>query len=489
MKKNISFCLLVLLLPLTISAQEERPITLAEAIALARVQSVDAAVALNELKTAYWEYRTFKADLLPEMNLTGTLPNYNKSYSTYQLDDGSYKFVRNNTFGLSGELSIDQNIWFTGGRLSLTSSLDYIKQLGTGGQKQFMSIPVGIKLNQPIFGVNDLKWNRRIEPVRYEEAKAEFITATEEVTMTAITYFFNLLLSKENLATAKQNLENADRLYEVAIAKRKMGQISENELLQLKLTASKASVTEAESNLNAKMFQLRSFLGLSETEILEPVMPEFVPDISIEYNLVLNKAQERNSFAQNILRRQLEADYAVAQAKGNLRSIDLYASFGYSGQDQTLSSSYRKLRDNQIVEVGVKIPILDWGKRRGKVKVAQSNRDVVLSRIRQEQMNFNQNIFLLVENYNNQAAQLGIANEADQIAQRRYKTSVETFLIGKISTLDLNDAQNAKDDARQKFITEMYSFWYYFYQIRSLTLWDFQKNTELEADFEEVVKK
>jgi len=491
MKKKSSLCLLVLLLPVTLIAQEERPITLTEAIALARLQSVDAAVALNELKTAYWEYRTFKADLLPEMNLTGTLPNYNKSYSTYQLDDGSYKFVRNNTFGLSGELSIDQNIWFTGGRLSLTSSLDYIKQLGAGGQKQFMSIPVGIKLNQPIFGVNDLKWNRRIEPVRYEEAKAEFITATEEVTMTAITYFFNLLLSKENLATANQNLENADRLYEVAIAKRKMGQISENELLQLKLTAlkAKASVTEAESNLNAKMFQLRSFLGLSETEILKPVMPEFVPDIAIEYNSVLNKAQERNSFAQNILRRQLEADYAVATAKGNLRSIDLYASFGYSGQDQTLSSSYRKLRDNQIVEVGVKIPILDWGKRRGKVKVAQSNRDVVLSKIRQEQMNFNQNIFLLVENYNNQAAQLGIANEADQIAQKRYKTSVETFLIGKISTLDLNDAQNAKDDARQKFITEMYSFWYYFYQIRSLTLWDFQKDVELEADFEEVVKK
>ena len=32
----------------------EREITLAEAIALARTQSVDAAVALNELKTAYW---------------------------------------------------------------------------------------------------------------------------------------------------------------------------------------------------------------------------------------------------------------------------------------------------------------------------------------------------------------------------------------------------------------------------------------------------
>ena len=83
----------------------EREITLAEAIALARTQSVDAAVALNELKTAYWEYRTFRADLLPEINFTGTLPNYNKSYSTYQNSDGSYSFVRNNTLGLSGALS------------------------------------------------------------------------------------------------------------------------------------------------------------------------------------------------------------------------------------------------------------------------------------------------------------------------------------------------------------------------------------------------
>ena len=108
-----------------------------------------------------------------------------------------------------------------------------------------MSVPVSLELTQPIFGVNNLKWNRRIEPVRYAEAKAAFISATEEVTMKAITYFFNLLLAKEALATAQQNKVNADRLYEVAIAKRKMGQISENDLLQLKLNSlqGKADVT------------------------------------------------------------------------------------------------------------------------------------------------------------------------------------------------------------------------------------------------------
>lgn len=489
-KLKILLLLLISIAPIT-HAQDERPITLNEAIAIARVQSVDAAVALNELKTAYWEYRTFRADLLPEINFTGTLPNYKKSYQAYQEKDGTYTFVRNNTLGLFGELSIDQNIWFTGGKLSLLSSIEFIRPLGSAGKNQIMTIPVGLRLSQPIFGVNKLKWNRRIEPVRYAEAKARFISATEEVTMRTITYFFNLLLAKETLATAIQNKENADRLYEVAQAKRKMGQISENELLQLKLSAlqAKAAVTENESNLNARMFQLRAFLGLSETQILEPIVPESVPELQMNYDMVLQKALERNSFAQNIRRRQLEADFAVATAKGNLRTIDLFANVGYTGWDQKFSSAYKNLLDNQVVEIGLTIPLLDWGKRRGKVKVAESNREVIASRIKQEQMNFNQDIFLLVANFNNQAMQLDIANEADIIAEKRYKTSIETFLIGKINTLDLNDAQNSKDEARQKHIQEMYSYWYYFYQIRSLTLWDFEKNHELEVDFEEVINK
>lgn len=471
-------------------AQNTRKISLNEAIALARTQSVDAAVALNELKTSYWEYRTFRADLLPEVNFSGTLPSYGKQYNSYQNEDGSYTFVRSNKLGLNGAISIDQNIWFTGGKISLSSSLDFVKQLGADGDKQFMSVPISLQLTQPIFGVNNLKWSRRIEPVRYEEAKAAFISATETVTMTTITYFFNLLLAKENLATARQNQVNADRLYEVAGAKREMGQISENELLQLKLAALKAraAVTDAESNLNANMFRLRSFLSLADDQMLEPLVPESAPDLKMEYNQVLDKALQRNSFAYNIRRRQLEAEFEVATARGDLRSIDLFANVGYTGLNKEFSSAYRNLLDNQVVEVGVKIPLLDWGKRRGKVRVAKSNRDVTLSKIRKEQMDFDQDIFLLVEHFNNQAQQLSIATEADKIAQQRYRTSIESFLIGKINTLDLNDAQTSKDDARQKHINELYWYWYYFYQLRSLTLWDFERNAPLETDFDEVVR-
>ncbi len=495
MKKGyvIFVCLFFLSASLPGEEKEEiiRRLTLQEAIELAQLRSVDAAVALNELKTAYWEYRTYRADQLPEVTFTGTLPAYDRQYSKYQQGDGSYTYVRNNSLGLTGSFSIEQRIALTGGTIALNSSLDFTRQLGSGAFNEYMSVPVGVTFTQPIFGVNDQKWKRRIEPVRYQEAKAAYIEAVEDVTLSTISYFFNLILAGENRTIARQNLENADKLYEIAIAKRKIGHISESELMQLNLAAlqMKGKLTEAESNLNAQMFRLRAFLGLSEQEQIEPVVPESAPSLRMEYQTVLAKAQEHNSFAKNILRRQLEADYAVATAKGHRRSINLYASVGFTGKDLAMGAAYNHLKGNQIVEIGVSIPLLDWGKRKGQVKVAESNREVVLSKTRQEQMNFNQDIFLLVENFNNQAGQLAIAGEADRIAQKRYETSIETFMIGKISVLDLNDARQSKDDARQKHIQELYLYWNYYYNIRSVTLFDFIRNDTLDADFERIIRR
>ncbi len=469
---------------------EPRSMSLYEAIAIAQKNSVDAAVALNELKTAYWEYRTFRANLLPEVNFSSTLPSYNKYYNSYQQSDGSYTFVRNDYIGMDGGISIDQNIWLTGGKLSLSTSLDYMKQLSGDKTRQFMSVPIALTFTQPVFGVNTVKWERRIEPLRYREAKAAYRSATQEVTMSAITYFFNLLLAQENVNIAKQNLENARMLYTVAQVKSEMGKISENDVLQLRLNLldAESELTNNESSLKGSMFKLRSFLALEDDGEIVPVVPDSIPDVELVYDKVLSKALENNSFALNVHRRRLEADYEVAKARGNMREISLYAQVGLSGTHRDLSQSYSHLKDNQIVEVGVKIPILDWGRRRGQVKVAQSNREVTENRLRQETMNFKQDLFILTEQFNNQRRQLVIAREADEIAERRYCSNVETFMVGKISTLDLNDARDSKDEARRNSINELFYYWYYYYRIRSITLWDFASGYSIDADFEAIVK-
>lgn len=472
------------------TAQQTVILTLDDAIARARTNSVDAAVALDELRTAYWQYRTYRAELLPEVSFEATIPSYNKKYSLYQNSNGDFSFVRNNYLDIAGTLSLTQNIWATGGTVSVNTQLDYLRQLSGTKYNRFMSIPVALTLNQPIFAANTIKWDRRIEPVRYAEAKAKYLSATEEVAMKAITYFFNLLAARETVEIERQNLENATKLLEVARVKREMGRISGNDLLQMELNQldARSALTDAESNMKNNMFSLVTLLDYDEDTLLDLVLPESVPDVDITYADALDKALANNQFSHNIRRRQLQADYEVAKAKGDRRRIDLFAQVGYTGVGNHPGDAYDRLKDNQVVEIGFKIPILDWGKRGGKVKVAESNREVTRSRLRQESQQFNQDIFILVERFNNQRGQLDIASRADEIARKRYDTNVETYMIGKISTLDLNDSQVKKDQSRKEYVQELYYYWYYFYQLRSITLYDYLRDTPLSTDFEKAVK-
>ncbi|MCI9607704.1 MAG: TolC family protein [Muribaculaceae bacterium] len=488
--RTTSFILLIIASVSAAFGATPLQLTLEDAIARARAKSVDAAVALNELRSSYWEYRTYRAGLMPEVNFTATVPAYRKQYSSYMNAEGSYSFVPNNYLEMSGELSVDQKIWFTGGTLSLNTSIDYLRQLSGDKYNQFMTIPVALTLRQPIFGVNTVKWDRKIEPVRYAEAKAQFLTETETVAMTTINYFFNLLMARENVDIATQNLANATKLYEVAKEKRAMGQISENDLLQMELNLLNANsdLTDCQSNLKSNMFTLRSFLDYGEDVELIPEAPAVVPVVDVTFADAIERALANNKFAKNLRRRQLEADYEVAKAKANMREINLFAQVGYTGTDHSFSQAYNHLKDNQIVEVGFSIPLVDWGKRRGKVKVAESNRQVVESRLRQETQNFNQDLFILVERFCNQQQQLQIADKASSIAQKRYNTNVETFLIGRISTLDLNDSQVKKDESRQEYINQLFRYWFYFYQLRSITLWDYEHGTGIDADIDKIVK-
>ena len=485
-------------------------LTLDDCIAMARRQSIDAAVALGELRSAYWQWRSYRADLLPEVSLSGTAPSWNKRYSSYQQADGSLSFVRNDYLGLDGAVNITQKLWPTGGTLSVESSLDYLHQSGNGGSgNQFMSLPVAVTLSQPLFSVNHLKWNRRIEPLRYREAQARFLTETEQVAMQAISLYFNLLLAGERVNIARQNLQTAEKLYEVALAKREMGTISQNDVLQLRLDVltARSALTSSESARKAAQFALRSFLDVDTP--IAPVMPDSVfggfaaealssvavlcqstpVPLHLDYEEVLNHALRNNAQATTMRRRQMEADYAVASARANRQSINLYAQVGYTGTADNMRGAYRDLLSNEVVQVGITVPLLDWGKRKGQRRMAESNREIVQGQLRQQAQDFLQNIFILTEQFNNQAEQLRIACEADTIARRRYHTNVETFKIGSISTLELSSAQTAKDEARQNRIAQLYNYWYYYYQLRSIALWDFERGCDLSADIEKLVRQ
>lgn len=473
MRQTLKITIIVLALSFsTKNYGQNLRLNLDSAIAIAKEKSVEALVAKNKDIRAYWQYRSFKADQLPEISFQGSLPSYQNNLNTYQQADGSYTYIRNNFLGINGGIQVSQNIPFTGGRVLLKTSLDYIRQLGDNAQNKFMSVPVALTLVQPIFGVNTMKWDRKIEPVRYQEAKKVFEEEMAQVAVSTIVQYFNCLLAMVNFEIAQQNLENATKLYEIAIARHKIGQISSNDVLQLKVQflQAKASVTNASSSLKAAEFQFSTFLGMRQGTKLELELAKPSAITGLEYEKVRSIALAQNSFAKNILRRQMEAEYRVAVAKGQQRQINLNVSVGLTGTNERFKEAYQNLGNNQVLELGLSIPILDWGKRKAKVKVAESDKLVIEAQLEQEKIRFDQDIFILVENFNNQAAQLELASEAESLAESRYANALKTFVSGEINILDLNDARSSRNNAKQSHVLEIFNYWKYYYQIETLTL-------------------
>lgn len=120
--KNIStirIAILTLLLSMAGSGMSIRAaglLTLDEVIRLAQQKSYDAQVARFTFLGKYWTYRSFRAELLPSINLSGNLMNFNRSMvEARNYENGQISYVENNSLTNSLTLSIDQNVPLLGG--------------------------------------------------------------------------------------------------------------------------------------------------------------------------------------------------------------------------------------------------------------------------------------------------------------------------------------------------------------------------------------
>ena len=472
----IGICLLS-----AIGRAEERRLTLEEAFALAERQSLDASIARNTFLNSFWQYRNYKADLLPNVVLSGELPTLNRSLNSYQKEDGSYGFVKNNILTENLSLSVEQNIPFTGGAISVQSQLYRIDQLGSGATG-YLSVPFSFTLRQPLFHPQTLRWAMRIEPEKYKEAMKQLQVNMEAVYLNVISYYFDLLLAMVNLDMANINLSNAAKLFDIARGKRNLGLISQNELYQLELGRinAESEVVSTVQAYESKLLTLRNYLRMGSGDAFRPTIPAHFGWSEITLEQVRELAYQNNPITHTVRRRIMEAQMNISAAKANRGfKADVQLSIGNTGSDPTLSGAYGGLQNLEVVSLGVRIPILDWGKGKGGVKLAESEREVVERQMEQSQLNFEQNITLTVSQLHNQAKQVQLARYADSIAQLRYETAFQTFLMGTINVLDINAAQVERDNARRKYINELYLTWLYYYTIRQITLFDFISNTEI----------
>jgi outer membrane protein len=478
MKKLYPFCLLLamLLLP-CLQGVAQRQLSLQEVVALAQEQSAAARQAETSRENSYWQWRSFKSEYLPQLSLSGALPDFSRTISPITQPDGTIDFkpISYNYSELS--LSLRQVIGPTGGSVFVTSLMQRFDDFDRE-QTRYNGNPAIIGIEQPLFAYNFYSWAKRIEPLRYEESQKQYLEEREQLAVTATQLFFDLLLAQTNQSIAAKNLANNDTLYKIAEEKHTIGRLSKNDLLQLRLAVLNADLALAQAALDAQTasLALKTFIGMKDTLALRLTAPESLPAAVVVPEVALAEASKNRKENTNFRRRLLEAESLVAKAKGdNGLNASLFATFGLTNRSDTFMDIYNRPENQQRARIGFTMPLLDWGRQRSIYKVAELNRQLVQYTVDQEEANFEQAVLTQVNQYNTLKTRLSVTAEADAIAQERYDITKNTFVIGRISITDLNIALAEKDQARRAYIASLSEFWKAHYNLRRLTLFDFEQ--------------
>ncbi|NJN27912.1 MAG: TolC family protein [Cyclobacteriaceae bacterium] len=296
------------------------------------------------------------------------------------------------------------------------------------------------------------------------------------------------MLSQINLDIAQKNVANNDTIYKIAQGRYNLGKIAENELLQLELQLmnSRQQVAQATLDIEIRNLRLKTWVGLTDVANLPLKLPEEIPDIQVDEQTALTYARANRSEAVGFERRMLEADAGVARAKGGTGpQANLFASFGLTNrteQDGNVGDIYQNPEDGQIVRLGFEIPILDWGRRKSWLRSTEATQKLVEYTVAQDLITFDEEVLTQVRQFEMLQEQVKITRIADDIAQRRYDITKNRYLIGKIAITDMNIALTEKDQAKARYIQSLQDFWMAYFNLRRLTLYDFENNFQIIGD-------
>lgn len=484
----IQIILIVLLMGEKTEAQNSVVLTLDHAIEVAADSSLDAFRSKNLYQAYYWQYVAYKANRLPSLTLhTRPIEFYRDITKRYDYDQNIDVYREQQSINSSLNLAVKQNFDLLGGTFYVDSELGYMRNFGANTNSQFNTVPIRIGYEQSLIGYNPFRWERKIEPLKFERAKKELLYNLEETSERTADYFFELAMVQAEYDLAKKTLLTSDTLYQIGVERHKIAAISQADLLTLELDKINArnGYQNAEIALRRAMFSLASFLGYDKNSRITLVIPGKPSSVEMSVDQALIQAKANNPKYLHAKEKQLEAERDVDKShKESMFNARVNASVGLNQVAENFQKAYANLMQQEIVGLNISVPIVDWGVRKGKLNMAKNNLNVLKISNKQDELRLEEDIIMTVGDFMIQQKLIQSAENALDIASLAYDATKKRFLIGKADVNSLTLAQKREQDAQQNYIRTLKNYWISYFKIRKLTLYDFELKMPLERGFD-----
>ncbi|PWJ38446.1 TolC family protein [Sediminitomix flava] len=457
-------------------------LSLKEAIEIAQSNSLQGKEFTATQEAAEWEFKSFRASFLPQLSLEASPASYSNTFNPITQPDGGVEYQSIEQNNGSIQLNLSQEIVSTGGQLYVGSQLvrfdDFLQS-----QHQYNAQPFFIGYSQPILKYNELKWQRKLQPLQLEEAQKGYSEDMEWLGLQTTNLFFVALKAQIQSKIAQNNLSDNQKILKITEEKLALGRASKNDLLQVKLNVLNAGKQFSDAELN-NMMALRAlcdFLNLDpEDRSLSLQLPQILDLKEVSADLAWKKAQTNRKDFVTYHKKMIEAESEVARVKRNNRfQADLNVAIGFNNQANSLDQTYSNTVQSQQVNLSLSMPIVDWGKGKGVIKAAQLKRKRIEANVERDKMTFERDVINTVQQLSNASIQVDRNMEAQEIASEKYEIALSKFSLGELSMRELVWNTSEKDAAQNEYILALESYWLSFYQLRTLTLFDFETQQDI----------
>ena len=460
-------------------------LTLPRAIELARERSAAAQQARASYEAARWRDRAFNGRLLPQVSLSATIPNTNRSIEPVIQPDGTTLFIPRRETESSVRLNVTQQLPFTGGDITVSSGLMRHDRFGQTDTRTWRSTPLEVSLRQSLFRTNTLAWDKREQNVRVRIAERQFVEANEDVALTIVGSFFEAFAAQFAVGNAARNVAANDSLYNTSKGRYAVGRIGENELLQSELALLRAQIAldgallQAERTLGA----LRIALAISPDTPIELVPPEEIPDVSVDTALALREALTSRSQILDLELQELQAERRVTEARrGTGIGMTLTASAGYNQSATAIEDAYRSLLEQQRFGLSVQMPLYLGGSRSADIRAARADERRVDLGVSNTLETVRHEVRFAALELAHARRQVASSAKADTVSQLRAESAKNRYLIGRIPINEFYQAQAERDNVLAQYVQALRGYWQAYYRLRRLTLYDFAADERLVRD-------
>lgn len=413
MKLDIIIQLLLVNLPISTAGQTK--MLLIEAIKTATDSSLTAFKVQNLYLSSYWKQRTYTAQKKPPLFLNTNLFDYNRALTkVYNSVLNINEYIEQQDICSYANVSVKQNRSLSGGTLYFDSELSRLQNFGHKRYTQFSAVPLRVGLNQPFYGFNIFKWQKKLVPIKYEKAKKSYLQSVELISLRVVDNIFDLLVARMRVKMSITNVAYADSLYTIGQKRLEIALLSLTEVLTLKVDVLNARNYLAEANkqrINAQ-YIYNSFLRLDENKIVDLIIPENLPVYQVNFEEVLQIAFSNNPDLLGFHQQMIESESEFERTKRHFfLNVSINASFGLNQQNSSILGAYLNPMAQQRASVALTIPIIDLGQGRGKVNFAKKNYEITCLTVEQTKVDFRQQIIMNLNNFNMQIEIVRSTNE------------------------------------------------------------------------------